>query len=219
MKSVVWTTALVIAAAGVGCGKSSNTASSGGDAPQTHTITDAGPTSTGSPNETVTQFYDALRSGDETRIEALLTDKARQETAKSGLDIRSPETASLSYQVGEVEYVTAALDGAHVKTLWTETDEQGQALTSEVIWVLRKQSNGWRVAGMATQIAEGQLPLLFDFENPEEMLRNKQEAERLQEEIQRAKNPPGPTTLENDSEAPVQQAARPTETPPTKNLR
>lgn len=127
-----------------------------------------------SPAHVTAQFYEALRSGDSDDIGALLTDKARHETAKNDLDIRSQASTSLTYEIGETDYVTEKMDGAHVATLWTETDEQGQAITSPVIWVLRKQSNGWRVAGMATPVVQGELPIFFDFENPLDMMRTKE---------------------------------------------
>lgn len=137
----------------------------------------------GSPTTAVAAFYEALRQGDDTSIAALLTDKAREETAKSGLDIRSQASTTLRYEIGEVDYVTEAMDGAHVKSLWFDTDADGQPTSTEVIWVLRKQADGWRVAGMATPIAEGQLPLLFNFENPDDMLQKKEYIEANQAQL------------------------------------
>ncbi len=129
------------------------------------------------PGDITAQFYEALRGGNRDAIGMLLTDKARQETAKNGLDIRSQASTSLTYAIGETDYVTEEMDGAHVASLWTETDEQGQSMTSPVIWVLRKQTNGWRIAGMATPVVEGELPLFFDFEDPENMMRTKEYVE------------------------------------------
>jgi hypothetical protein len=126
-----------------------------------------------SPSQVAAQFYEALRRGDRDAVEALLTDKTRQETAKNGLEIRPQASTTLTYEIGETDYVTEEMDGAHVGSLWTETDEHGQSMTSTVIWVLRKQANGWRIAGMATPVIEGELPLFFDFEDPENMLRTK----------------------------------------------
>jgi hypothetical protein len=128
---------------------------------------------TPSPADAVAHFYEALRLGNKDAIAGLLTDKARAETAKNGLGISSSGSGSLKYQLGETDYVTEQMDGAHVKSIWTETDEFGQLVDTEVIWVLRKQHNGWRVAGMATQVMEGQLPLLFNFEDPQDMLQKK----------------------------------------------
>ena len=125
------------------------------------------------PDQVVSQFYQALRSGNSDSIEALLTDKAREETAKSGLAIQSQTSASLAYDIGETDYVTENLDGAHVMSLWAEPDANGELVSTEVIWVLRKQHDGWKISGMATAVADGELPLLFNFENPEDMMMKK----------------------------------------------
>ncbi len=127
----------------------------------------------GRPDQVVSQFYQALRSGNNVSIEALLTDKAREETTKSGLSIQSQTSNSLEYEIGETDYVTENLDGAHVMSLWAEPDADGGLVSTEVIWVLRKQQNGWKISGMATAVAEGELPLLFNFENPEDMMLKK----------------------------------------------
>jgi ketosteroid isomerase-like protein len=171
----IW--ALVIA----GCSTSSDPAS-----PLAAGTQDVAASSERQPTDTVARFYEALRKGDEPAIADLLTDKAKAETAKSGLGIQSQGSNRLEYELGEVEYVNEALDGAHVQSLWIDYDERGERLATEVIWVLRKQSDGWRVAGMATQIAEGQLPLLFNFEDPEDMLRKKEYVERQYAEAEQA---------------------------------
>jgi len=159
-----------------------------------------------SPGQVTAQFYEALRSGNKDAIGVLLTDKAREETAKNGLDIRSQASTSLSYEIGETDYVTEEMDGAHVASFWTETDEQGQSMTSPVIWVLRKQTNGWRIAGMATPVVEGELPLFFDFEDPQNMMRTKEYVEtevygEQEEQAEMAQQPtypsePSPTNTE-----------------------
>jgi ketosteroid isomerase-like protein len=135
--------------------------------------TTPGATGPNQPNQVVSLFYQALRSGDDASIAALLTDRAREETAKSGLAIQSQASDSLTYTIGETDYVTEDLDGAHVMSLWTEPDGEGGLVSTDVIWVLRKQQNGWKISGMATPVAEGQLPLLFNFENPEDMMQKK----------------------------------------------
>lgn len=198
MRYALWICSLcAVSCLAAGCGKSGEAGSAaapGETTPGAASATANQPTpGPASPDAAVAQFYDALRAGNETVIAALLTDRARTETAKCGLDIRSTGSASLAYQVGEIDYVTAAKDGAHVKSVWTESDPQGQSVSTEVIWVLRKQANGWRIAGMATQVAEGQLPLLFNFEDPADMLRKKEALEKAY----------------STAEAEVQQAAQP----------
>ncbi len=125
------------------------------------------------PAAVVARFYEALRTGNDVAIASLLTDKAREETSRSGLGIQSQASESLSYEIGETDYVSDQLDGAHVKTTWKEPSPEGQMTSTEVIWVLRKQTSGWKISGMATPVVEGELPLLFNFEEPEDMLQKK----------------------------------------------
>ncbi|TVS13600.1 MAG: hypothetical protein EA424_21305 [Planctomycetaceae bacterium] len=140
--------------------------------------TDAEGGNTNSPSVAVAQFYEALRTGQDNKIAALLTDKARAETANSGLDIQSQGSSRLEYELGEVQFVDEAMQGAHVRSLWIDFMPDGERVGTEVIWVLRKQADGWRIAGMATQVIEGELPLLFNFEDPEDMLRKKEYVEQ-----------------------------------------
>ena len=172
MRHIRWIA--IVAWAVAGCGHPSGP----GEPQVTESVEVEEPRSLGKPAEAVASFYDALRTGDEQAISQLLTDKARTETAKSGLGIQSQGSARLEYELGRLEYVDEAREGAHVQSLWIDYDEYGDQIATEVIWVLRRQPNGWRVAGMATKVAEGELPLLFNFEDPEDMLRKKEYVER-----------------------------------------
>ncbi len=172
MKHTGWIAVAALAIAG--CGNPSDSAG-----PRVaESVEVAEPRSLEQPPEAVALFYEALRKGDDEAISQLLTDKARTETANSGLGIQSQGSERLEYELGRIEYVDEAQQGAHVQSLWIDYDEYGDQIATEVIWVLRKQANGWRVAGMATQVAEGELPLLFNFEDPEDMLRKKEYVER-----------------------------------------
>ncbi len=182
----------VLACCFAGCGgtpqgssDAANTASPGQAAPASASTaardsgTEGAPTADASaPAAVVAQFYEALRKGSDVTIAGLLTDKAREETSKSGLGIQSQASASLSYEIRESEFVSDQMDGAHVRTMWLEPDAAGQMTSTEVIWVLRKQSNGWKISGMATPVVEGELPLLFNFEEPEDMLQKKEFVEK-----------------------------------------
>jgi len=130
------------------------------------------------PAAVVAQFYEALRRGSDATIASLLSDLAREETSRSGLGIQSQASESLSYQISETEYVSDQMDGAHVRTTWMEPSPEGQMTATEVIWVLRKQRDGWKISGMATPVVDGELPLLFNFEEPEDMLRKKEFVEQ-----------------------------------------
>ena len=68
------------------------------------------------------------------------------------------------------------------RVTWTDIDPDGQPKTDEAIWVLRHESRGWRIAGVAAQVFPGEPPLLLNFEDPQDMIRKQQ---WVREEIQR----------------------------------
>lgn len=134
---------------------------------------------TSKPDVAVSSFLKALRNGDDQVAETLLTLKAREETAKHNLAVQPPGTPNASYQVSGVEFANAEKTAAYVNSQWSETFQDGTSESYEIIWVVRSEAKGWRVAGMATKIAESQPPLFLNFENPVEMMQKWQEATEL----------------------------------------
>ena len=120
------------------------------------------------PEQVVEHFLSALQQGSDEQVTGLLTAKARTETAKHDLVVRSPGSPTAKFSVGALELVSG---GAYVNSQWSETSRDGIAHPFEIIWVLRKQANGWRIAGMATRVAENEQPTYLNFENPQEMIR------------------------------------------------
>jgi hypothetical protein len=151
------------------------------------------------PDTAVAAFLKALRDGDDVLAESLLTTKAREETAKHDLAVQPPGTPSATFEIGEVEYITADKRGAHVHSVWMEQDDQGVPVSYDIVWALRRQAEGWRVAGMATKVTPADPPVFLNFEEPAEMVRRWEEAEaRLAAEppdapMRQATRPAGPT--------------------------
>jgi hypothetical protein len=161
----------------VGCGGKSEAPST--EAPKTDTGSQAA-TDTPPPEAAVTEFLTAVKHGDDERSAQMLTKLAREKTAELDLIVAPAGSDTATFKVGQVELV--AEDVAHVQCTWTDTGEDGKPRDEQIIWMLRHEPEGWRIAGMATQLFEGELPLLLDFENPQDML----EKERMaQEEIAR----------------------------------
>jgi hypothetical protein len=123
---------------------------------------------TATPEQVVEHFLSALQQGSDEQVTGLLTAKARTETAKHDLVVRSPGSPTAKFSVGALELVSG---GAYVNSQWSETSRDGISHSFEIIWVLRKQANGWRIAGMATRVAENEQPTYLNFENPQEMIR------------------------------------------------
>jgi len=127
------------------------------------------------PETVVMTFLNALRSGDSPTTESLLTRTARQELAKHSLSVDVQPAANATYQVRPAEYLQNDPSGAHVSSIWTEKFENGDE-TYEIVWALRRQEDGWRLAGMAMELIPGQQVQFLNFENPGDMLKKKEEA-------------------------------------------
>ncbi len=61
--------------------------------------------------------------------------------------------------------------GAHVMTKWYDRMEDGSRDTTEVLWMLRNETKGWRVAGMAMRVYDDQPAAILNFEDPDDMTR------------------------------------------------
>jgi hypothetical protein len=135
------------------------------------------------PDKVVKAFLVAVREGDNRTTASLLTDRARIETAKHDLVVEPPGTPSAQFVIGDVQYIGENKQGAHVNahvnTVWTESQEGGTTVTYDVVWALRRQVEGWRVAGIATEIIEGAAPIFLNFEDPGDMLEKWQRAEEI----------------------------------------
>lgn len=151
---------------------------------------------TGDPVSAVKVFLEAVRTGDDERVVALFSEEARKQAGQLNRQFAPVGSDTARYEVFEdVQYL--APDGARVRTHWTDLDSRGQPRTDEITWMLRKEANGWRVAGMATVIFEGEPPLLLDFENMQETLRK---VEMLSEEIERRQEAAQKVAAKQDGE-------------------
>ncbi|MGO9113917.1 MAG: hypothetical protein ACLP9L_32205 [Thermoguttaceae bacterium] len=130
----------------------------------------------------VASFLDAIRKGDNEATTKLLTNVARQKAEKTGRCVAPPANDNARIEVEDAEYPTPAHDIAHVKTRWIDLDESGKPRTDKATWVCRLEPEGWRVAGFAAYVFEGEDPLLLSFEEPEDMAKKQ---EWLKKEIDR----------------------------------
>jgi ketosteroid isomerase-like protein len=126
------------------------------------------------PDEVVSTFLDAIRRGDSATTEALLTNKAQEELAKHDFAVVPQATPNMQFQILGTQTVGDA-SGAHVTCRWTERYEDGDQ-SYDVTWVLRRQAEGWRVAGLAMQLIPDQQPQFLNFEDVADMERKKDEA-------------------------------------------
>jgi len=131
------------------------------------------------PEEVVTKFLEALRSGNDQLAKRLLSDQARQSTANEGYEVRPLGTPSAVYEVGAAEFVSEAKGAAHVPSQWTETFGDGSTEAWDITWVLRRQPHaGWRITGMRAQLFPNAPKRFLNFENAAEMKRQLAQAEQ-----------------------------------------
>ncbi len=161
----MWLWMLVVACAPLcGCG--------GGTPTQDQADKSNSSGSTASPKDSVVQFLQAVKDGDDKIAEKMLTSLARQKTAEFDIAVAPPGSQTATFEVMETELI--AEDAAHVSSRWTDYDEDGQPHSDELVWMVRHEPEGWRIAGMAARLFPEEPPLFLDFEDPEDMLRKQE---------------------------------------------
>jgi hypothetical protein len=165
--SMTWLAFLAIGI--VGCGGSDDSA----QGPQNRE--GASPTSQQTavaqgPAETVAEFLEAIRSGDDEKFASMLTARARRKRAESQQQLVPQGSDTAQFDVGEVEYVGE--DGARVVATLSNLDADGQRKTERNVWILRREPEGWRVAAVAVNFNDE--PLVMNFEDPDEILRKRE---------------------------------------------
>ncbi len=126
-------------------------------------------------------FLEAVRTGDDEKVVAMFTELARQQAGELNRQFAPVGSDTARYTVSDkVDYLGD--EGARIMSTWTDLGADGKPRSDEIMWMLRKEPGGWRIAGMAAVIFPGEPPLLLDFENMKETLRK---VEMLAEEMER----------------------------------
>lgn len=79
-----------------------------------------------------------------------------------------PGSDTARFEVGQVKHLGP--DNAEVKAKWTDVDRGGREVSEDMMWLLHKEPEGWRIKGSLTTVISGQPPILLDFEHMEESL-------------------------------------------------
>ncbi len=163
--AMVW--AAVLAVGMAGCGDSATT----GEVPASG---DGGgqPAPLEPPAAAVAEFLDAARSGDSKRTAMMFTEAARQLVDELQIVISPPTSDTAEFVIGKVKYFGE--DAARVACTLSDLDENSQRCSEEVIWMVRQEPEGWRIAGAATTSAEGQPSQAIDFEDRQQMAEMRQ---------------------------------------------
>lgn len=195
-----------------GCGQStpsgtSESSSTGSSSSPSATAQESSKPKYEGPAGAVYDFLEAVRKGDDTTAERMLTSQARKKTQEMNMVVSPPGSDTARFEIGKITMLDA--NRAEVVCKWSDREADGTLRTDEIIWLVRQEPEGWRVAGMAATVFPDQPPYPLNFEDPEDMLRQQ---EKIKAEMARreaaaqatAQTPPAPT-----------QPAQPQPTPPS----
>jgi hypothetical protein len=186
MRSLAWMVTLGgILGMLIGCGQSGSSQS-----PQ-HPTSEAGTASSAvtqqasqpkleGPAGAVYEFLVAVRKGDDMTAERMLTSLARKKTQEMNMVVAPPGSDTASFEIGKVTMLDQ--NRAEVLCKWTDREPDGTVRSDEIIWLVRKEPEGWRVAGMAATVFPDQPPYPLNFEDPQDMLRQQ---EKIKAELAR----------------------------------
>jgi hypothetical protein len=163
-----------------GCGKSGENATTQSSAPPAAAIPANAPLQ--DAKQVVTELLTAFRKGDNEAAMKLLTKVARQKLAEKGWPVSPAANERVQIEVDDAVCPTPDHMIAHVSTRWIDVDEMGRSQPNKAIWVCRLEEDGWRVAGFAAYVFEGEDPLLLSFEEPE---KTKEKQDWLIKEMER----------------------------------
>ena len=117
------------------------------------------PDADASPEAVCQLFMKYLNSGDRVKAERLLTSVAFDTTAKAGLYLQPMGSADAEVSISPAIYVTNKQKLAHVECKITEI-EDGEPVSEQLTWMVRKSKSGWRIFGMLLTFDEGQQDFL-----------------------------------------------------------
>jgi hypothetical protein len=67
---------------------------------------------------------------------------------------------------------------ALVSSTWTNDVGNGELFSFEVVWIVKRQGADWRVGGFAVTDPQSGQPLVFNFENLQEVFETKEQVEQ-----------------------------------------
>jgi hypothetical protein len=129
------------------------------------------PTSLQAAKEVTTEFLEGLRTANSEVINRLLTPLAQEKITEYDLGFAPPGSETANYTIGGVQQFGPGEAG--VETVWSDLDADGKRASENMTWALKLVDGQWRVCGMAAEQGPNMQPIVFDFEDPAEMLRTR----------------------------------------------
>jgi hypothetical protein len=145
-------------------------------------VTTTAAVASNTPEQAVHEFMMAFKSGDEAKASDLVSQKTRQEMERTEYGVAPPGSKEMKFKVGEVQYVPESNDLARVACHIDDKDVDGEDVHMDVVWFLRKENPGWRIAGVAMKVFPDLPAVLYNFEDMDDM---KRKLELVNEELVR----------------------------------
>jgi len=163
---VLWA---VLAVTAAGCGDSADPTEE--PKPDNEPASTASETPKNGPAEGIAQFLKALRAGDHVKTKAMLTVAARETVDALDIPFEPPASDTAEFEIGDVQYLDE--NSARVACMLSDLDENSKRQSEEVVWMLRREPQGWRIAGFAALAHEGGPLRALDFEDRQQMAATK----------------------------------------------
>ena len=119
-----------------------------------------------SPTDVVSQFLDRVRrGGEDSDAGILLTTRAQSELKRIGRSVQPIGSPDAFFNVTRSEPVPGEPDSMLVHSIWSEPSGDGTNSDYQVVWAVQRESDQWRISGLAMELQPGQPPTIIDFEN------------------------------------------------------
>ena len=138
------------------------------------------------PDAAVQMFLEAVRAADHQRTSEMLTSTARQVMAELDMVATPSGSQTAEFEIGQVEYLSG--DGARVACTLSDLDANSQRRTEQLIWMVRREPEGWRIAGVAAHVGDG-TPQALNFEDREQMAALNARGKPTTSQVQRPEEP------------------------------
>jgi hypothetical protein len=123
------------------------------------------PEETPAATEIVSRFMTAILHGESQTIYTLLTPLARQKNKEMGIAFTPQTSHTASFTIDHA--VPQGENCVYVHTTLTDLNENGENESAEIVWIVTKNEEGWRIFGAAVALFDGQDKTLLNFEDPE----------------------------------------------------
>ncbi|NQU22499.1 MAG: hypothetical protein HQ567_14575 [Candidatus Nealsonbacteria bacterium] len=119
------------------------------------------------PAAAVAQFLTSLCRGEDENTRLMLTNKAREVADRVGLIFAPSGSDTALFEIHEVKYIDD--NGAQVVCASSDLDRDLERQVKKSAWVVRREAQGWRIAGVSTAATPGKAALTMNFEDPQDM--------------------------------------------------